>query len=540
MENDWQSERKMLYQQLERANRRIKELSTVLEISASLYSTMDLSETLGAVMKMTCDLLQAEGGSIMLLDPKRRELYVAASKGIAQEIAERTRVKVGEGIAGWLAEVKDPILVFDVETDPRFRRRNLPRYATKSFASAPLILSNDELAGIINVSDKANGEPFDFVDLDLLISIAQQASVFVERIMLYEEMQRDMRRLETSKRIIEDVNRMLDRKLMDMTLLNMVDRAASASLDLKNIVIEIAKILSKVIACEICAFLSLASGEEELIVVSRDFYQPTIERFIADALAKASESMGREIDPDEIGIVWENGLIPDVGGKRDSFNIHLERVSVSQNVIGALYIAHSSYEFSDEDRRIFSMLAGHAAMALQNAILVRKLEELSITDGLTRVHTHRYFREILDQEIKRMKELKRDLSLIMVDIDDFKRINDTYGHPFGDKVLIGVAQSMKHSLRELDTIARYGGEEFIIILPGADSEIARTVAERLRQNIAKLTFKTRDDAVKITVSLGTCTFKDSMGLEEFIERADRALYAAKKGGKNRVISFGDM
>ena len=142
--------------------------------------------------------------------------------------------------------------------------------------------------------------------------------------------------------------------------------------------------------------------------------------------------------------------------------------------------------------------------------------------------------EFLTREYARSKRFKSPLSVLMIDIDDFKKVNDTYGHTVGDKVLKTIAQILKTKLRATDVVGRYGGEEFLVVLPETDLQAALTVAEKLRTEVAKKTFKYKDQVFKVTISLGAAQLKEGETIEELINRADQALYTSKRSGKNRT------
>jgi len=164
-----------------------------------------------------------------------------------------------------------------------------------------------------------------------------------------------------------------------------------------------------------------------------------------------------------------------------------------------------------------------------------KYKNLSITDDLTRLFNSRYFYKKLEEEIDRVMRYKQPLSLLLVDLDDFKNINDKYGHLIGDKVLKMAGRVIKDFLRKTDTAYRYGGEEFTVLLPETEVEAAMNVAERIRQG-----FETQDlsliinENLHISVSIGAAQFQPGELMEAFVKRADDALYVAKQKGKNRV------
>ena len=166
------------------------------------------------------------------------------------------------------------------------------------------------------------------------------------------------------------------------------------------------------------------------------------------------------------------------------------------------------------------------------------LSQLSITDGLTKLHNHRYFQDHLSREVKRVSRTKAPLSLILLDIDDFKLLNDTYGHAAGDEVLISLASIMNDSARESDLIARYGGEEFVILMPNTDLAGAVHLAEKIRMTVESTRLIIGDNMkpVDVTISLGVAPYQGNR--REFFAEADRALYRAKAAGKNCVIIAG--
>ena len=166
------------------------------------------------------------------------------------------------------------------------------------------------------------------------------------------------------------------------------------------------------------------------------------------------------------------------------------------------------------------------------------LSQLSITDGLTKLHNHRYFQDHLTREIKRVSRTGSPLSLILIDIDDFKQLNDTHGHAAGDEVLVSLASIMNDSARESDLIARYGGEEFVILMPNTDLPGAVHLAEKVRMAVESTRLIIGDNMkpIDITISLGVAVYDGNR--REFFAEADRALYQAKAAGKNCVIIAG--
>jgi diguanylate cyclase (GGDEF)-like protein len=193
----------------------------------------------------------------------------------------------------------------------------------------------------------------------------------------------------------------------------------------------------------------------------------------------------------------------------------------------------SKYSFNENQLQFLTLLSSYIAISLKNAFLYNQ----AITDELTGLYTYRYFKMRLKEEINRAIRYKLPLSLLMVDIDFFKRINDEYGHQCGDYILRELAKIIKNTTRATDISSRYGGEEFSIILPGTEIKGATRLAERLRKKIEESEFIYQDKILKITVSIGISILKEDI-LEEgkLIEQADLSLYNAKRNGRNRVCS----
>ena len=170
-----------------------------------------------------------------------------------------------------------------------------------------------------------------------------------------------------------------------------------------------------------------------------------------------------------------------------------------------------------------------------------KLEVLAVTDGLTGLFNHRHFDNTLEAELKRAERYGHTLALLMLDIDDFKRVNDTYGHQFGDHVLRGIAASLVESARKTDIVSRFGGEEFAIVLPEIDRDGAVALAERIRESVSSKSYRVNESGqqsgqeVTVTISLGVASYSgDGDGIDGLISKADNAPYKAKGDGKDRV------
>lgn len=204
-------------------------------------------------------------------------------------------------------------------------------------------------------------------------------------------------------------------------------------------------------------------------------------------------------------------------------------------LLGVINVSRSTpHSFSGSGFELFMNLANQAAIAIENA----RLYLYAVTDEMTRVYNHRYFQQRLDEEMQRADRYDSIVSLVMMDVDHFKKFNDTYGHAEGDRVLKTVARAIQSSVREIDIVARYGGEEFVVILPEKEAEGAIVPADRIRTTIENHDFRINGERVPITISLGVCSYPNlASNKRDLIIRADTALYYSKGNGRNRVTCF---
>lgn len=213
-------------------------------------------------------------------------------------------------------------------------------------------------------------------------------------------------------------------------------------------------------------------------------------------------------------------------------------LKVQDKIVGILYLDDfAPRSFAAEQLHLLSVLGSFASMSIDNARLHREMCQLASTDGLTGLYNHRIFSQMLKEELSRAIRYSLPLSLVIFDVDDFKRFNDTYGHPDGDKVLVAVAEILRETLRKCDIPFRYGGEEFIAILPETTEQPAVLVAERIRQAVESHSRRHLPENITqgVTVSVGVASFpRDGDTAETLLKMADEIMYRAKKEGKNKV------
>ena len=248
--------------------------------------------------------------------------------------------------------------------------------------------------------------------------------------------------------------------------------------------------------------------------------------------------VGQSLEPIIIDNVEQHGGFrgtsdPKYGGK--SCRI-LPMISAGK-LVGVLTMTSipNNPEEAYDDTALLSLFADHIAIAIRNAQLLAVTRDEADRDGLTKLYTHRYFHAHLDREMARARRYHTRLSLMLVDVDNFKYYNDTFGHIAGDEVLVGVAGIVLANMRVgADIPCRYGGDEFIAILPETTLDSAFDAAERIRQMVELLEFKADKEKVETTLSIGVCEYSERLSKTDFIHLVDRAMYESKEKGRNRT------
>ncbi|HLF69682.1 MAG TPA: sensor domain-containing diguanylate cyclase, partial [Actinomycetota bacterium] len=274
------------------------------------------------------------------------------------------------------------------------------------------------------------------------------------------------------------------------------------------------------------------------VAVSRgidDTFDLEVGKSVAGYVVKSGEALRYPSEGES-----EGQMLPPAGSGYDSM-LAVPLYSESR-IIGVLnlYERENSSPYGQTDLATLVSLADQAGVAVENVLLHREAQRLAIMDGLTGIWNHRYFQMQFDQEIDRAARFGHPFALVILDIDDFKEVNDTYGHQFGNTVLVGLASRVKSVIRDIDRFARYGGEEFVLILPETDAQGAVMTAERVRSAIASKPFQgeTVVATVDVSVSVGiACYPEHGFDKATLIRAADSAMYQAKTKGKDRVVLF---
>ena len=274
--------------------------------------------------------------------------------------------------------------------------------------------------------------------------------------------------------------------------------------------------------------------------------------YVSTVASSAEEALD-VLATNSVEVVITDIMLPGMDGL--ALTDHIKRIGDSDVIVMTGYSTDYSYEeaiskgasdFVFKPVRFEELLLRLKRVLKERSLnqervrMLDELKKLSITDGLTQLYNSRHFYSQLKGEIERCNRYEHKLSLLLLDIDNFKEYNDSYGHLEGDKILVRLGHVIKSCLRKMDTAYRYGGEEFTIILPDTDGEEARTVAERLRAAVSSEDFTdgSRPD-VRITISIGVTQYFQEEKIASFVQRADQAMYQSKQAGRNKVSCIFD-
>lgn len=344
---------------------------------------------------------------------------------------------------------------------------------------------------------------------------------------------------------------MANSKMEDLETILEINKAIFSTLETKEILYHIVKKISEIINVTRCSII-LIDRKTNVGHVLSTYEDPDLDTISID-LRKYPEII-KAVEDEKTIVVQDVGLDPIMKDVKDDLlmigirSIIVIPIQYSEKAIGALYLRTSRKEkkFSEKELKVCQIISSMAAVALNNARLFNiikeekdLLEKMAVTDDMTRLYNHRFFIKRLKEEFKRAERYGTPLSCTMIDIDNFKNINDTYGHQTGDIILQDVAKVIKKCVRETDVVARYGGEEFAVILPHTGGEDAFNLANRMRNAVKNFRSDILGADVSITVSIGVSTYPhpEVRSMDNLVSRADAGLYQAKGSGKDKVMKI---
>ncbi|MGA7217447.1 MAG: diguanylate cyclase [Candidatus Sulfotelmatobacter sp.] len=489
------------------AHRRTQEYELLTEIGQAISSRLDQDEVLRTIHTELGQIFNTGNFYIAFQegDEIRFELEVEGGR----ILPKRSR-KFENAFTEYVIRTGQPLLIrSDLEkVRTRLGITYRPPRPAKCMCAAPILMGNRP-AGVMVAMSTEREFLFEQRDLDVMVTAAGQVSVAVENARLFADEQRRSRQL---------------------AFLNNISRTAISSDDPVHMLGQIVGEIQKNFSFDHIGIGLLDYGTKEIEIKAE-----------AGATAHA---MGRRI-PLGVGILGrvartgeralvQNGAEGQMGAiLTESRSVLCIPITYGETLLGALNIeSRNESAFSPQDVLILNTLADLLATALHNAFVFQKLQQQSITDGLTGIKTRRFFWEALSAEWKRASRSGRPFSVVLIDLDKFKEVNDTMGHFEGDLVLARVGRLLEQKSRQSNVVARYGGDEFIILMPETDSDQAQVLAERLRQWMASDPMLSEH---RVTGSFGVASFPThGFSIEDIIRVADAGMYVSKRSGGNRV------
>jgi len=489
------------------AYRRTKEYELLTEIGKAISSRLDQDEILRTI--------QIELGQIF----DTSHFYIAFQE--AEEIRFELEVRDNRELPKRKRELRNAFTEYVIRNgEPLLIRSNLeaarqrlgithvPKRPAKCLIAAPIFLGS-KASGIMVAMNPDREFVFEQRDLDVLVTAAGQVSVAMENARLFAEEQRRSRQL---------------------AFLNNVSRTAISSDDPVHMLAQIAGEIQKNFSFDHIGIGLLDYGTKEVEIKAE---AGATAHATGKRIALGTGILGRVARTGERTLV-QNALPGNLTGiLPDSRAVLCIPITYGENLLGALNVeSRSENAFSPQDVLILNTLADLLATALHNAFVFQKLQQQSITDGLTGIKTRRFFWEALSAEWKRASRSGRPFSVVLIDLDKFKEVNDSMGHFEGDLVLARVGRLLEQKSRQSNVVARYGGDEFIVLMPETGSEQAQVLAERLRQWMANDPMLAEHH---ITGSFGVASFPmHGFSIEDIIRVADAGMYVSKRSGGNLV------
>jgi len=486
-------------------------IAVLYDAGQAVLSTFNLDEVLQRILAIARDYFHLRNVAVLLLDQDAQELYVRSQIGWDAD-KDKKRLGCKEGLTGACVQKKHPVYAPDVSKDERYVCAAL---STRSELAIPLMV-RDEVVGVLDCqSDKL--DHFDKDTIELLTLFSTQASIALENARLYSLEQHRARQLQA---------------------INTIAQQSTAVMDLEDLLARVCSVIQHAFQV---AHVSLCLRDDGDLVLRAHQGQLT-------PCLPANGRLPRTAEPWSSVLATGNSVIEkDLTAAPAALKLFVEsasRMSIPLisfgQTLGVLTL-HSDQRnaFHENEMQSLEAVADICASSIQNAHYVERIRQLSYLDGLTGIFNRRFFELRIVEEIERARRNGGGMAVIMADIDQFKRLNDEFGHLLGDEVLRQVSSLFHQQVRKIDVVCRYGGEEFAILLTQTSAQHAMGVAEKLRKLVEGWQFPGVPRTV--TLSLGVAAFPDhGSGRDDLIRAADNGLYAAKQAGRNRVCLANEL
>jgi two-component system cell cycle response regulator len=505
-----------LYKNAEQQRNLIEE--TLSKIGTIISSQLNLKDTLDAIADMVADLMHSKQSLIGLLCTNQTHLQVVATYGIN---TPPTIIPLNHSLRGQVIAQNTALSINDLSQYPDILRPQLIFSSIHSLICAPL-MNDGQVIGIIEAYSSEIGA-FNESDLRFLTALGRHAGAAIASAMLFEE----------TKLHLEEEK-----------FLSEISNTTSTTIDTNTIMEQCTAHVLKALNADVALGMLIGTAKDSFITIASINFNYKLPTFTLNTYPKIAELINNNLKP---SIAPAEIFTPfaELYDQNASRHIMIMPIAIEQNIIGLILLGWQHFVSPAQIYRISfaSLMSQQIAQGLEKARLYNHIKSIALSDSLTGLANRRNFDMFLQTELKRAASLKHPLTLIMLDLDQFKRFNDNHGHLIGDKLLAQVGEILRNNVRSIDLPARYGGEEFSIILPECSSNEGKFIGEKLRLAIESRNYP--DDfgtyTGKITASLGISTYDPGITLtppamEKLIEVADKALYQAKHQGRNRVVT----
>jgi diguanylate cyclase (GGDEF)-like protein len=483
------------------------------------------------------------------------EMQQVLSKFLSEQGFEIDVAQTGEAALEKISLVKPDVILLDIML-PGISGIDVTREIRANghvdeYIPILMLTAKSEIKDVINGltvgADDYIIKPFSFDELTARVKSALRFKQLSDNLRLQSrELESANQQIYELNQTLIEKNKELRKKIYDLRNIFDVSLELHAILDVDRLINSTLLSLIGKFSCKSAIFLYAAKKNEQRLSIlnSKGLYKSDVESLTIEKSDTLLSYFHKNPTPQLINKLPK--YIQNSAGTRALTELSMELISPistvhnQENALICLGARVNNKPYQKNEIEILLTINNIVSIALSNASLYDEVIQLSYTDGMTDLHNYRYFEMRLKEEILRHTRNKQGVSLIILDVDNFKNYNDTLGHQAGDEVLRQLAQILKDTVRENDIVARYGGEEFAVILPSVGKEGAIILAERLRTRVSEAIFP--DESVqplgKITISLGTASLPlDASTSTDLIYKADTALYAAKHAGRNCVRQY---